>query len=147
MIKKILFIGLLAALIFPPTAMARTYASSAHPTSGGPQLNLTKEQKNEAAKLRLESQAKIAPYREEYFILRQKLDSMENKSSPKAVRLKSDMGVLSHKIETLQIEHERQFIQLLTPEQKTKYNKLREERKKHLNSYHSHSSRGNRGIR
>ena len=102
------------------------------------ELDLTPEQREIAKKLRHESQKKIEPYRAELDTLRRAQMEL-GRDSVKGKRLIANMEVVQQKIEAIQIEHERKFLQILTPVQKAKYNKLKVERKKRMEAYKAYS--------
>ena len=99
-------------------------------------LNLTEEQRVQAREIRMSSQAKIQPY----------VDELKQKQSQKMAlvsqdgdeneikRLGEDIKRLKHQIHSIRIQNEREFVQILTPEQKVEYNKMRAEGKKQIHN-------------
>ena len=135
MIKKILLIGLLGTFIVPsviaaPPSRANSNVNMTH-SSLREQLDLTPEQREQAQILRKESQKKIEPYKKELNTLKT-IQMSANSSAGETKYLKTSIEVLQQKIENIQLEHERKFIQILTPEQKTKYYQLKDMRKKKI---------------
>lgn len=99
-------------------------------------LNLTEEQRVQAREIRMNSQAKMQPY----------VDELKQKQSQKMAlvsqdgdeneikRLGEDIKRLKHQIHSIRIQNERDFVQILTPEQKVEFNKMRTEGKKQIHN-------------
>ena len=143
MLKKMLLLGILTAFVTPCFVMAApsNYTSQRRSTSSyssnlslREELNLTPEQRKQAAELRKNSQAKIKPYREELNIIREASMSVQ-RGSARDKKLRAKMDEIQQKIEAIQIENERQFTMILTPEQKSKYNRLKADRKRRIERY------------
>jgi Spy/CpxP family protein refolding chaperone len=140
MFKKCLLLGILVAFVTPsfvvaaPTSPKRTTSSYSSNLSLREELNLTPEQRKQASELRKISQAKIKPYREELAIIREASLSVE-RGSAKDKKLKAKREEIQQKIEAIQIENERQFVTILTPEQKAKYSRLKADRKRRIERY------------
>lgn len=149
MLKKCLLLGILVAFITPTFVVAapqsrmapskmpqqrRPVSSFNNNASLREELNLTDTQRKKASELRRSSQEKIKPYREELSIIREAMMSVQ-RGSTQEKKLRAKMEEIQQKIEAIQIENERQFVTILTPEQKSKYNRLKSERKRRIDSY------------
>lgn len=143
MLKKCLLLGILVAFVTPSFVVAaptsqmpqrRPMSSYSSNLSLREELNLTSEQRKQASELRKISQEKIKPYREELSIIREASMSVE-RGSAKDKKLRAKRDEIQQKIEAIQIENERQFVTILTPEQKAKYNRLKADRKRRIERY------------
>ena len=94
-------------------------------------LNLTEEQKAQARVLRLESQAKLKPFVEELKSKQsQKMVLVSQGGDEKEIKLLGDdIKRLKQQIHSVIIQNERDFVQILTSEQRVEFNKMRAEGK------------------
>ncbi len=95
-------------------------------------LNLTQEQLDKAKALRIASQEKMKPLMEELRQKQAERNRLENFDSDdtKIQQLNNEIRTLRKQIHEIIMQNERDFIQILTPEQQSEFNKMREERKK-----------------
>lgn len=98
-------------------------------------LNLTDEQKYKAKQLRVNSQEKMKPLMDELIVKQQQRNMLENNDgNDKEIQtLNNDIKYLRQKLHNIILQNERDFMEILTPEQKNEFNKMREERKQILN--------------
>lgn len=146
MIKKLLVVGILTAFIAPNfvfaaptnsgvrTQGARTTTKATKGYSLADNLGLTFEQRERANEIRISGQDKIQPYFDQVLDMQMVMDEMNPRSS-RYRKLEAEIKVVNQKIEALQIENEREFMQILTPSQRSKYIKIKEDRKRRLDSY------------
>lgn len=99
-------------------------------------LNLTSEQKEKARTLRLNSQDKIKPLSDELKAKQsKKMLLVSQDGDAKEIQiLADDIKRLKQQIHTLIVQNEKDFVQILTPEQKAEFNKMRTEGKKEIQS-------------
>ncbi len=141
------FFSLLSILIFPLAACAMPeHRDCMRPTKicEGPncphhiamkqRLNLSEEQREKAKALRMDSQAKMQPYVDELKTKQSQIMALisEEGNETEIQQLREDIKRLKHQIHGMIIQNEREFIQILTPEQRAEFNKMRQEGKREL---------------
>lgn len=131
---KLLAIGLGFALLFASTAMAQPGPRPEHKGPRGHMgmmqgkacagLQLTDEQQNQMADLRLELQKQMEPLRAKMVVLRSDLKLLMIAETPdmKKIEAKSnEISKLQGETHLLQLKHKLQVRSMLTPEQKKKF--------------------------
>ena len=94
-------------------------------------LKLTEEQKQQAGELRAASQEKMKPLMTELIQKQQQRNHLENSDgNDKEIQaLNNEIRTIRQELHNIIIQNERDFMQILTPEQLDEFNKMREERK------------------
>ncbi len=117
----------------PPAGIAapRNPEMEKHRKEFNKRLNLTEEQKQKAKQSRIESQAKMKPLMDELISKQQERNRLENSDgNDKEIQtLNNEIKDLRQDLHNIILQNERDFMEILTPEQKTEFNKMREERK------------------
>lgn len=93
-------------------------------------LNLTEEQKAKIKAIKEEAKEKIAPLREQFKTEKQKLQDMKkNNAKPEEINAqKEKLKTLKNQFHSLKEEYRSKFMNVLTPEQKAKYEAKMKER-------------------
>ena len=103
-------------------------------------LQLDDAQKEQARNLRLNSQEKIKPLREELNILTSKKLELKSSNGDEAEieKLNIEIKKLKQQIHGIIIQNEKDFVQILTPEQRIEFNKMRNEGKRDFHERKNH---------
>lgn len=142
--KKFLIFGLLSLFISPVTVQANPDTdfrqepklNFEHPKrhhcphlDAKQRLNLSDEQKEQARNLRLNSQEKIKPIAEDLKLKQsRKMELKSQNGDEKEIeQLGLEIKKLKQQMHGIIMQNERDFIQILTPEQKTEFNKIKQE--------------------
>lgn len=151
--KKVLVFGILSLLITPLSAKANPVDVTQQIAQSGferPQklhyphtdvkqrLNLSEEQKELARELRLNSQEKIKPIADEMKLKQNKKMELTNQDGDlqEIEQLGLEIRKLKQQIHGIIMQNERDFIQILTPEQKTEFNKIKQEGRREFHERH-----------
>ena len=144
------FLSILSIMIFPLIANAMPIENGEnfkhpelcerpkcpHQVDMKQRLNLTEEQKIQAKNLRLNSQEKIKPLSDELKAKQsKKMLLVSQDGDEKEIQiLAEDIKRLKHQIHAIIVQNEREFVQILTPEQKTEFSKMRAEGKREIHN-------------
>lgn len=144
------FLSILSIMIFPLIANAMPIENAEsfkhpeqcerhkcpHQVDMKQRLNLTEEQKIQAKNLRLNSQEKIKPLSDELKAKQsKKMLLVSQDGDEKEIQiLAEDIKRLKHQIHAIIVQNEREFVQILTPEQKTEFSKMRAEGKREIHN-------------
>ncbi len=111
--------------------MARPPKMKKHKNELNERLKLTEEQKQKAGELRAASQEKMKPLMTELIQKQQQRNQLENSDgNDKEIQtLNNEIRNIRQELHNIIIQNERDFMQILTPEQLDEFNKMREERK------------------
>ena len=151
--KKVLVFGILSLLITPlstkanPVDVTQPIAQTGFERPQKPhyphtdvkqRLNLSEEQKELARELRLNSQEKIKPIADEMKLKQNKKMELTNQDGDlqEIEQLGLEIRKLKQQIHGIIIQNERDFIQILTPEQKTEFNKIKQEGRREFHGRH-----------
>ncbi len=94
-------------------------------------LNLTEEQKQQAKELRIASQEKMKPLMDKLIQKQNERNSLESRDgNDKEIQILNDeIKNIRQELHRIILQNERDFMEILTPEQKNEFNKMRNERK------------------
>lgn len=105
------------------------------------QLNLTKEQKKQINKLRTEKRTKIKPIFKEMKAIKIKLNELKQNNACKNVinKERAKLKPLKKQIRTIRNEHQKKVNDILTPEQRIKFNQLKLNKQEQMKKFkHKH---------
>jgi len=102
-------------------------------------LNLSEEQKEQARVLRLNSQEKIKPIADEMKLKQSKKMELTSQdgNEQEIEQLGLEIRKLKQQMHGIIMQNERDFIQILTPEQKLEFNKIKQEGRREFHGRHA----------
>lgn len=107
----------------------------------GDRLKLTEEQKQKAHEIRMDGHKQMKPVFEKMQLIKQELKTVEasnisqEEKDIKIKELKNQLRALHQEAKKIRIENTKQFESILTPEQKTEFEKIKQEGREKMKQY------------